>query len=107
MHPEPESAWTKLLSIWQWRKYRKYDEWVGLWLRSWLWSIFLHLPWIICFGAFWLFIKSPQGLSLREYPVEHMWAGYACLSIVLLVGFAIFYMIHIAESRRIYCPSQG
>jgi|GEM_PF-3671408 len=73
-------------SPWQ---FGKFDLRLRLWLRS----IFVHSPWIICFGILLWFLMSSQGISLMEYPVEHPWIRFVCFGVVLAVAVAIFQMV--------------
>lgn len=63
-------------------KLNRFDRLWSVWLRS----MFIQLPWIICFILLGWFVMSSQGISLTEYPVEHPWIRYVCFGAVLSIG---------------------
>ena len=71
-------------------KLNRFDRLWSVWLRS----MFIQLPWIICFILLGWFVMSSQGISLTEYPVEHPWIRYVCFGAVLSIGWLILHRAH-------------
>jgi hypothetical protein len=72
----------------------KFDLLWSFWLRS----IFIQLPWIICFAVLAWFVVSSQGISLNECSVEHPWIRCVCFGAALAIGSHI---LIVADSRRV------
>ena len=88
------NAWSRMWNVpsVNWRTMLdRFDLLWSLWLRS----IFIHLPWIICFVLMlgW-FAMSPQGISLTEYPVEYPWIRYVYFGAVVAIGYLTLLMTH-------------
>src|SRR5262249_26852431 len=44
--------------------------WALMWWQSWVGRFAIHLPWILCALAYFLFLTGEQGQTALEYPVD-------------------------------------